>query len=354
MKSLRINNRAIGDGEPALVIAEIGVNHDGSLARAAQLVELAADVGADAVKFQIFCADRLVHPTAGFARYQSDRCDEADPAQMLRRYELHPLEVARLVTIARQRNLIPLATPFSIDDVEVIEHLHLPAVKIASPDLVNRPLLERVARLGRPMLVSTGAATTGEVDRCVAWLREWRAPFALLHCVSAYPTPAGDANLSWIGELRARFDVPVGYSDHTTEVTSGALAVAAGACAIERHLTYDKAAAGPDHGASSDGLEFAEYVRLVRLAQRMRGTGGKRVLPIEHDVRTVSRQSLVLGCDVGAGQTIGESHLIVQRPGTGVPAADVTRVIGRRARRPLARGTLLQWDMLTDAAAAAA
>jgi sialic acid synthase SpsE len=273
---------------------------------------------------------------------------------MLRRYELPPLELALLVAQARQRGLVPLATPFSPEDVDVVEHMNLPAVKIASPDLVNRPLLARVARLGRPMLVSTGAATMSEVDRCVAWLRAWRAPFALLHCVSAYPTPPGDANLGWIGALRERFDVPVGYSDHTMEVTSGAMAVACGACAVERHLTYDKSAAGPDHAASSDGAELAEYVRLVRSAQRMRGAGAKRVLAIEQDVRTVSRQSLVLRCDVRAGAVIDESHIMVQRPGTGISAADVMHVIGRRARTALSRGTLLQWDMLTDAAAAAA
>jgi N,N'-diacetyllegionaminate synthase len=271
---------------------------------------------------------------------------------MLRRYELPPLELARLAILARERGLVPLATPFSFEDVDVIEHLGLPAVKIASPDLVNRPLLERVARLGRPMLVSTGAATMEEVDRCVAWLREWRATFALLHCVSTYPTPASEAHLSWIAELIERFDVPVGYSDHTTEAVAGALAVAAGACVLERHLTYDKTALGPDHAASSDGDEFAQYVRLIHMAERMRGGPGKRVLPIEQDVRAVSRQSLVLRCDVCAGEAIGESHLIVQRPGTGISAADVRRVLGRRARTPLKQGTLLQWDMLADAIAA--
>jgi N-acetylneuraminate synthase/N,N'-diacetyllegionaminate synthase len=269
---------------------------------------------------------------------------------MLRQYELPPLEVARLAAIARERGLLPIATPFSSDDVEVTEQLDLPAIKIASPDLVNRPLLQRAARVGRPMLVSTGAATMDEVERCVAWLREWRASFALLHCVSAYPAPAEQANLSWIGELHDTFGVPVGFSDHTTERLSGALAVSAGACVLERHLTYDKRANGPDHAASSDPREFAEYVRLVRLAEQMRGTRGKRVLAIEHDVRSVSRQSLVLRRDVSAGETIARSDLTVQRPGTGISAADITRAIGRRANSTIRSGTLLQWDMLHDAA----
>ena len=353
MRRLHIDNRAIGDGEPPLVIAEIGVNHDGLLARAAQLVELAADVGADAVKFQIFRADHLLHPSASFAKYQEHCSDDDDPAQMLRRYELTPLEIAQLMSLAREHGLIPLATPFSLCDVDVIEHLNLPAVKIASPDVVNWPLLQRVARLRRPMLVSTGAAAMDEIDRCAAWLRESGVPFALLHCVSAYPTPASEAHLSWIDELRQRFDVPVGYSDHTTGLYSGGMAVACGACVVERHLTYDKSAAGPDHAASSDRAEFAEYVRLVRLAHDMRGARGRCVLPIEQDVRTVSRQSVVVTCDLRAGDLFHESHLTVQRPGTGISAADVARVVGRRARVALRRGTLLQWDMLTDALNAA-
>ena len=350
MSTLRIADRDVGEGQPALVIAEIGVNHDGSFARAAQLVELAAEAGADAVKFQIFRADQLVHPSASFAKYQELRCAETDPAAMLRRYELPPLEIARLVAIAREHGLLPIATPFSPADVEVIEHLDLPAIKIASPDLVNRPLLERAAQVRRPMLVSTGAATMDEVARCVTWLRDWRASFALLHCVSAYPTPAAQANLCWIDEMGKRFGVPVGYSDHTTELLSGAFAVSTGACVLERHLTYDKSASGPDHAASSDPCEFAEYVRLVRLSEEMRGARGKHVLEIEHDVRTVSRQSLVLSRDLRAGEAIGESHLTVQRPGTGIPSADVTRAIGRRAKSSLTSGTLLQWDMLHDAA----
>lgn len=350
MSRFNIERRAVGEGEPVLVIAEIGVNHDGSFARATELVRSAADAGADVVKFQIFSADRLVHPSARLAGYQQSHAASSGPADMLRRYELPPLEVAQLIEIARGHGLTPLATPFSTDDVATIEHLCLPAIKIASPDLINRVLLERCARLGRPMLVSTGAASMEEVGQCVSWLTEWRVRFALLHCVSAYPTPAEQAHLGWISELARQFAVPVGYSDHTTDLISGALAVAAGACIVERHLTYDKTASGPDHAASSDPDEFADYVRLIRHAERMRGRAGKRVLPIEQDVRAVSRQSLVLRRDLDTGERLGERDLIVQRPGTGILAADAGRAVGRRARKPLQTGTILQWDMLSDAA----
>jgi sialic acid synthase SpsE len=231
----------------------------------------------------------------------------------------------------------------------MIEELNLPAIKIASPDLVNHLLLARAAGSGRPMIVSTGAATIEEVGEAVNWLRQWQAQFVLMHCVSSYPTPAYQAHLCWIQEL-AQFGAAVGYSDHTTELLAGAMAVASGACVVEKHLTYDRAAKGPDHAASADPGEFAEYVRLIRSAETLHGEAGKRVLEIERDVRTVSRQSLVLARDVSGGHVIDIADLTVQRPGTGIAPAAVSVAVGKAAKFPLRRGTLLQWDMLSDAA----
>src|SRR3954469_10208472 len=269
MSSMLIGGRSVGAVSPTLVIAEIGVNHDGSLSRALRLVEHAAQAGADAVKLQVFRAASLMHSTSQFADYQQARCADADPATMLRRYELSHESMREIVAAVRELGMLPIATPFSPDDVDACESLDLAAIKIASPDLVNRVLLHRAARTGRPLLVSTGAATALEVTTTTAWLREWGASYALLHCVSSYPTPLGQSHLCWIGELSC-LGVPVGYSDHTTETLAGALAVAAGACIVEKHITYDRSAAGPDHAASADPQQFAEYVRHVRLADAMR------------------------------------------------------------------------------------
>ena len=346
---VRIGDRELAAGRPTLVIAEIGVNHDGSVRRALDLVAAAADAGADAVKLQLFTAAALMNAASDFAAYQRDRVADADPAAMLRRYELTTAEVATVVAEVRRRGLVPLATPFSPADVAAVGELRLPAVKVASPDLVNRPLLSCVAQLGVPVLASTGAATVEEVARSVGWLRKWRLPFALLHCVSSYPVDPADAHLGWIGELAERFHVPVGYSDHTTDPMAGALAVAAGATVVEKHLTYDRGAAGPDHAASADPGQFADYVALVRRAEVMRGLPGKRVLAGEQDVRRVSRQSLVAARDLSSGQVIGTGDVTVQRPGTGIPAADVGRAVGRRATAAIRQGTLLSWDMLAAA-----
>jgi N,N'-diacetyllegionaminate synthase len=183
--ALHIAEKTIGPTSPVLVIAEIGVNHDGSVDRALELTEIAAACGADAVKLQIFRAQTLMHASSNFAEYQKDRVAAPSPIEMLRNYELSDGEIDRVVRRIRDLKMLPLATPFSLADVDVIRRLDLPAIKLASPDLVNRPLLERAARLGKPLLISTGAATLDEVQTTAGWMREWKRDFALLHCVSA-------------------------------------------------------------------------------------------------------------------------------------------------------------------------
>jgi len=349
MTTLNIAGRWIGTGQPTLIIAEIGVNHDGRLDRALELVHLASACGADAVKLQIFCARRLMHGSSEFAEYQKSR-EHASPTEMLEKYELSDAETKLLVQEIRRLNLIPLATPFSVEDVQTIQKLDLPAIKIASPDLVNWPLLKCAAETELPLLASTGAASMDEVKTTASWLQGWNAPFALLHCISSYPTPSEAANLCWIEELMKTIGVCTGFSDHTTETITGATAVSWGACIIERHLTYDRNATGPDHASSSDAKEFSEYVRLIRLAETLRGLPGKRVLEIEQNVRHVSRQSLVANRDLPAGTLLQETDLIVQRPGTGVPASELPAVIGKRTTAPLRRGEMLTRQLLRHAA----
>jgi sialic acid synthase SpsE len=349
-RTLKIDSKEVCPGEPSLVVAEVGVNHDGSVNKALELVRIAKNCGADAVKLQVFRAVNLLHPSCALAEYQKSRTQASDAMDMLRRYELTGEEMTRVVRAIRELKMIPLATPFSPSDMDIVDRLRLPAVKIASPDLVNRPLLAAAQKLGKPLLVSTGASTLDEIDTTVGWLRGWGTPFALLHCVSGYPTPPKYANLCWIDELSRRFNVPVGYSDHTIGIAAGALAAAAGALIIEKHLTFDRDARGPDHAVSSDPNQFERYVKQIREADVLRGCPGKQVLDIELDALKVSRQSLVLRRSIKAGESIREEDLTVQRPGTGLPASMIDRAVGRKAARPLPAGSLLQWDMLADAA----
>lgn len=374
---MNIAGRQIGPGETPYVIAEIGVNHDGSERRALDMVDAAAEAGADAVKLQWFEAERLMSRACRLARYQEE-AGERDPVEMLRRLELGALAMARVVERAHIRGMHAIVTVFSLELVEPASALAWDAFKTASPDIIHRPMLEALERDGRPMIVSTGAAEMAEVERAVGWLSGARRAdrLALLQCVSSYPCADEDAAIGGVAALADRFGAPTGYSDHTRGVDSGALAVACGACVLEKHLTWSNAAPGPDHAASLEPGAFAEYVALARgsragaragvvgaEAQRrtsaagkvhaggvVRAGGGalieapttadprvgpaiKRVLPCERDVRTVSRQSLVTTSAFSMGHVLSRNDLTIKRPGTGLAPFALNDVLGMRLAR---------------------
>jgi N-acetylneuraminate synthase/N,N'-diacetyllegionaminate synthase len=340
-------------GERVIVVAEIGVNHDGDVVRGLELVEMAHRAGADAVKLQVFRADRLVERGAEAAGYQREAIGATDQHAMLLRYELGDEDVEQLVQAIRSRGMMAVATPFSPEDVVRIERLNLAAIKIASPDLVNRLLLLRCASLGKPLWISTGAATATEIERTGRWLREWNVDAVMLHCVSSYPTPAHEARLGWMDEIARLGLCRVGYSDHTNDELAGALAVMGGARVVEKHLTWDRRAPGPDHAASFDEKQFASYVRLIRRAETLRGpaTGpveasGRHVLEIEKDVRRLSRQSLVLVRAKRVGEVIEIGDLSTRRPGDGIGAEYADRVMGKRMTRDAPAGARLIESMI--------
>ncbi|MGP1309969.1 MAG: N-acetylneuraminate synthase family protein [Phycisphaerales bacterium] len=341
-RTMHIGARSVGDTAPPFVIAEIGVNHDGDPARALRLVDAAADAGADAVKVQHFRADLLMSAASTLAAYQAN-AGERDPREMLRRLELNGETLAAVAQRARERGLLAIATVFSVELVDVAARVGWDAYKFASPDIVHRPLIERVAALGTGLIVSTGAADADEVARAHEWLREVGAAdrCVFLQCVSSYPAPDDQASLGGIGALLDLLPCPIGYSDHTPGVDTGALAVCAGATMLEKHLTYDRSAAGPDHAASLDPEQFREYVRHARRAHAMLGPRTKRVLECEHDVRRVSRQSLVARRTLRSGETISPDALTVKRPGLGLPPHLLNEVVGRAVARDVAADTPL-------------
>ena len=324
------------------MVAELGVNHDGEVGRAVELVSAAADAGADAVKLQCFRPERLLAETAELAGYQ--RRSESDAAAMLGRLTLSVDELAAVRDAARSRGLSFVATPFSLDDVADVAGLGVDAVKVASPDVVNLPLLEAAAGLGVAMLVSTGAASLEEVAAAAVVMHRHAEPTALLQCVSAYPAAEADASLGGIAVLAEQYRLPTGYSDHTASVATGAVAVAAGACVIEKHLTYNCSAAGPDHAASLEPAAFGDYVRRVREAAAMMGPRAKRVLPCEEEVRRLCRQSLYATRDVSAGETIARGDVAIRRPASGLPAAALSEVVGKPAQRDLVAGQAIAHD----------
>ncbi|TVS00621.1 MAG: hypothetical protein EA423_11400 [Phycisphaerales bacterium] len=356
---MQIGQREISDDAPVYIIAEVGVNHDGDPQKAVDLVDMAASAGADAVKVQVFRAEMLMSKTATLAEYQRD-AGEADPAEMLRRLELDEDSLASVIERARGHGMQAIGTVFSPGIVRTAEALGFDAYKTASPDIVNKPLLESLSATGKPLIVSTGASELWEVRRAFKWLDGARERLALLQCVSCYPTLPEEASIAAMLTLHAMSGLTVGYSDHTTEEDTGALAVSIGARILEKHLTYDPLAFGPDHGASLGPEAFARYCRAAReerpgsaaeigeamdsawLASDPRfGDGQKRVLDCEKDVRRVSRQSLALLRPKKAGETINRNDLTTMRPGTGLSPALIDEASGRKASCDLQAGVIL-------------
>jgi N,N'-diacetyllegionaminate synthase len=339
---VRIANRELGPDEPVYVIAELGVNHDGDVGKALALTQAAATAKADAVKLQFFETDRLMSSAAKLAAYQAE-AGETDPITMLRRLEMGLDDMATVVDRAHELGLHAIVTVFSVELVQPATELFWDAFKSASPDIVHRPLLEAMAfhAGGRPLIVSTGASTPDEINRAHHWLGKAKDRLAYLQCVSSYPAP--DAALEGIGAIASITGTPIGYSDHTESVQTGAEAVAAGACLLERHLTLDKAAPGPDHAASLEPDEFAKYVGLARMARcginAERYKPDKRVLGCERDVREVSRQSIVSTRRIDVGEVIERADLAFKRPGTGLAPWQLDQVLGQMAMNPIEADT---------------
>ncbi|WP_152042646.1 N-acetylneuraminate synthase [Salinigranum salinum] len=323
----------------AYFIAEAGVNHDGDLDQARRLVDVAADAGADAVKFQTFDADRLVAPDAPKAAYQEETDDADSQYEMLRRLELPVSAHRRLIDHCEERGIQFLSTPFDTESADLLDELDRPAIKIGSGELDNLPLLRHVAGFGRPMLVSTGMGTLAEIETALDAIRDAGAPpVALFHCTSAYPAPLAEANLRAIRTMDEAFDVPVGYSDHTTAVETPAFAVAAGARLVEKHFTLDRTLPGPDHAASLEPDELDRSVSLVRDATTALGSAEKAPTATELSNRDVIRKSLHVTTAVREGERFTESNVSVVRPADGLPPADLDRVLGERAATDLDAG----------------
>lgn len=346
--SILIGKRRVGPGHPSLVVAELGVNHGGCVDRALDMVDAAAGAGADGVKLQVFRAAALVTADTSTTAYQQERCGERSQRSMLSRLELSDEAIARIVQRCEQLSILCLATPFGEEDVDRIERHGIAAIKIASTDLNNEPLLRRAARTDLPIILSTGASTAAEIYTCMRGLREKAIAdrLVLLHCVSCYPVGLDAANLQAIATLRRTFGLPCGLSDHTTSTQTGGWAVALGACLLEKHFTLDRTAAGPDHAMSLTQKELAEYIANVRQAERALGDGRLGMTDRESEVRSVARKSVVAAVDIKAGQRFLEESLTLKRPGTGISPDELSRLVGRHAAVDISHDTTLSWDMV--------
>lgn len=330
------------------VIAEAGVNHNGSLELALGLVDAASRAGADAVKFQSFRADKIALHSAPKASYQEASTGIAESQhEMLRRLELSESDHVALAHRCAERGIAFLSTPFDAESADMLFRLGVQQFKIPSGEITNTPLLRHVASFGLPLLVSTGMAYLEEVEECLRTLRGAGATdITLLHCVTEYPAPADQINLRAMATLRDAFSVPVGYSDHSEGLEIAYAAVALGAVVLEKHFTLDRSLPGPDHLASIDAGGLVELVRGIRAVESALGNGTKAPAPCEVRNREVVRRSLVLSRGIRAGEMIEPSDLAAMRPGTGISPTRITDLAGRRARRDLEAWAPLAWEDL--------
>ena len=340
--------RRIGAGEPVFIVAEAGVNHNGDADLARRLVDAAAECGADAVKFQTFSVGALLTREAPKAGYQLETTGPGESQRdMLARLTLGAETLAELGEHAAKCGLVFFSTPFDEASADVLEALGVALFKVPSGEITNLPLLRRVAGKGRPVIVSTGMATMEEVEEAVRAIREaGDPPLALLHCLSAYPAPAGEVNLRAMDALAARFGCPVGYSDHTLGIDIAVAAVARGAAIVEKHLTLDTSLPGPDHRASLAPPEFRAMVQAIRRVQSALGDGVKRAMPSEIDTRRVARKSLVAVRALRTGERIAAGDVTSKRPGTGISPAELPRVLGLRLTRDVAADEVISWEAL--------
>ncbi|HTR22514.1 MAG TPA: N-acetylneuraminate synthase [Terriglobales bacterium] len=330
------------------VIAEAGVNHNGSLDLAMRLVEAAKASGADAVKFQTFRADLLATRSAHKAAYQ-ERTTASTESQfeMLQRLELDAAAHRALMDHCRKTGIQFLSSPFDIASADLLAEMDIPLFKVPSGEITNLPFLQHIASKKRPIILSTGMSTLAEVEEAVQVMTAAGVPkLTLLHCVTEYPAPYAEVNLRAMQTLKSAFGLPVGYSDHTPGIDIAIAATALGAEVIEKHFTLDRSLPGPDHKASLEPGELQQLVEAIRHVEVALGTGTKIPAPCELPNISVARKSVVAARALPVGHRLTEGDLEIKRPGNGLAPKLLPVLIGRTLRIEVAKDELIRWEQL--------
>ena len=350
LPTIRIGERSVGPGYPAYVIAEAGSNHNRDLATAKQLIEVAAASGADAVKFQTYTAEGLYSrrtPTMSYLTDEDLLREQESVWELIKRIEMPWEWHGDLAEHARRFDIDFLSTPFEERAVDVLEEVGVKAYKIASYEVNHLPLIEQCAKTGKPLLISTGMASLGDIERALDVVNGLGyEQVALLHCAINYPPRFEDLNLRAIPTLARAFAVPVGWSDHTPGHTADVAAIALGATVVEKHFTLSRDQDGPDHGFALNPAELTEMVQAIREAEAALGSTVKRVTEAESEMYRLGRRSLVAARDIAAGAELVRDDVAVKRPGLGIPVPELDAVVGRRARRDIEADEMLTWQDL--------
>jgi N,N'-diacetyllegionaminate synthase len=345
---IKICDKLIGEGEPCFIIAEAGVNHNGDVNLAKKLTDVAKDAGADAVKFQTFKAENVVIKNAEKAEYQKETAGiEESQYDMIKKLELTEEDFGELADYAKEKKILFLSSPFDKESVDLLDGLDVPVFKVGSGEITSFPLLRYIARKRKPIILSTGMSTLGEVEEALNVIRsEGVKDIILLHCVSNYPAKIEDVNLKAMETLKQAFKIPVGFSDHTLGITVPIAAVALGACIIEKHFTLDRDLPGPDHKASLEPNELKEMVQAIRDVEKALGDGVKRPTKDEEEIKRAARRSIVAKVDIPKGTIIAEDMLDVKRPGTGIEPKYIDMIVGKKAKENIRKDELVTREMI--------
>jgi N,N'-diacetyllegionaminate synthase len=342
----KIGNKKIDEHSPTYIIAEVGVNHNGDMKLAKEMIDRASEIGANAVKFQTFKAEKLVTKGARKAEYQVKNTGTNSESQfeMLKKLELSFGDFIELKHYCEEKGIEFLSTPFDLESAEFLREIGVHAFKIGSGDLTNIPLLKKISEMNIPVILSTGMANLSEVEEAVEVFDN--QSLAILHCTSVYPAPYDEVNLKAILTLKHAFNTLVGYSDHTLGNEISIAAVAMGAKIIEKHFTLDKNLPGPDHKASLDVEEFTHFVQAIRNVEKSFGNGIKKCSHSEQDTKIVARKSIVATQKIKAGEKILPEYITVKRPGDGIPPKYIERLIGRVVKNDIEEDQVIKWDDL--------
>lgn len=334
MKPIDIANHKVGPNYPCFIVAEAGVNHNGDMEIAYQLIDAAAEAGVDAIKFQAFVTEELITLDAPRANYQVLSTGESSSQyDMLKSLELTTDQQEELKIYCENLGIVYLCTPYENSSVDMLDNLGVVAFKIASTDTTNIPFLRYIAQKNRPVILSTGMSTLGEVELAVSTLQDngLEGKIVILQCTSEYPAPMNEINLRAMITMQQAFNCPVGFSDHTPGIGAGPWAVAIGACLVEKHFTLDRNMTGPDHRASLQSDELSQLVQTIRNVEVALGDGVKKLVPSEKSNKRYMQKSLVARNFIPKGQRICSDDLTLKRPAIGLVPKLWDQVVGRRA-----------------------
>ncbi|HPT46508.1 MAG TPA: N-acetylneuraminate synthase [Candidatus Rifleibacterium sp.] len=347
---MKIGNFEIGDKHPCFIIAEAGSNHNRDFATAKQLIDVAVEAGADAVKFQIFSADAIYSkktPMASYLKKEKLAKDDETLWDVIKKNEIPRHWIPDLMACCREKGIMFLSTPFDLAAVDELEAAGVAAFKVASFEITHLPMLRKISATGRPIILSTGMANLEDIEVALAAIKEGgNSQVALLHCAIAYPPRYEDINLRAMDTMKQAFQLPVGFSDHTRGHITDVAAVARGACIIEKHFTLSRSMQGPDHPFSLEPAELKEMVEAIRQTEKILGSPVKQHSAAETELHRIARRSLVAAVKIARGTTISEELIAVKRPGFGIPVRHMQVVIGRTAKIDIDEDDILTWEMI--------